>query len=69
MEREVNLESFESTFIPDVFRDYTWAPLLISLVEVHDILIQGFFLNALVEGDHLNYWVRGKEFSILTMSI
>ena len=69
VEREVDLESLECTFIPDMFRDRSWAFLLIGLVEVHNILIQEFFSNALMERDHLNCWVRGKEFSILTMSI
>ena len=69
VEREVDLESLENTFIPNVFRDHTWAPFLKGLVEVHDILIQKFLSNVLVEGDHLNCWVRGNEFSISTMSI
>ena len=69
VEREVDLKSLECTFIPDMFRDRSWAFLLIGLVEVHNILIQEFFSNALVEEDHLNCWVKGKEFSILTMSI
>lgn len=68
VERKVDLESLESTFILCVFRDHTWAPLLTGLVQVHDILIQKFLLNALVEGDHLYRWVRGNEFSISTMS-
>jgi len=65
----VDLESLQNTFILDVFRDGTWAPLLTGSVEVHDILIWEFFLNALVEGVHFDYWVRGKEFSISTISI
>lgn len=69
VERKVDLESLESTFIPNVFKDHTWAPLLTGLVEVHDILIQNFLSNTLVEGNHLNCWVKGKEFSISTMSI
>ncbi|KAL0001268.1 hypothetical protein SO802_015049 [Lithocarpus litseifolius] len=67
--REVDFESLEGTFIPDVFRYRTWAPLFMSLVDVHHILIQEFFLNAIVEGDHLNCWVRGKEFTVSAMSI
>ena len=54
VEREVDLESLENTFIPNVFRDHIWAPLLTSLVEVHDILIWELFSNALIKGDHLN---------------
>ena len=69
MEREVDLGSLENTFILNVFRDLTWAPLLTCLVEVHDIFIREFFSNAFVEGDYLNCWVRGKEFSISTLSI
>ena len=68
VEMEVDLRSLESTIIPEVFRDCTWAPLLIGSVDVHHILVRDF-LNAIVEGDHLNCWVRGKEFTISAMSI
>ena len=54
LSREVDFGSLEGTFIPDVFRDRTWALLLICSVDVHHILIQEFFSNAIVEGDHLN---------------
>lgn len=54
VEREVDLESLKSTSIPNVFKDHTWAPFLTSLVEVHDILIQKFLSNALMERDHFN---------------
>jgi len=54
VEREVDLPYLESTFNPDVFRDRTWAPLLIGSVYVHHILVREFFLNAIVEGYHLN---------------
>ena len=69
VEREVDLRSLEDTFIPDVLKDYTWVPLLIGSVDVHHILVREFFLNAIVEEDHLNCWVRGKEFTIFAMSI
>ena len=69
VERKVNLPSLKSTFILDVFRDRTWAPLLIGSVDVHHVLVREFFSNAVVEGDHVNYWVRGKEFTISAMSI
>ena len=54
VEREVDLPSLENTFILDVFKDHTWAPLLSGSVDVHHILVWEFFLNAVVEGDHLN---------------
>ncbi|KAK9993898.1 hypothetical protein SO802_023601 [Lithocarpus litseifolius] len=69
VEREVDFGSLANTFIPDVFRDRTWAPLLTGIVEVHDILVREFFLNAFKEGDHLNYWVKGNEFSISAVLI
>ena len=69
VEREVDLGFLENTFIPNMFRDRTWAPLLTGTVEVHDILIWEFFSDAFKEGDHLNCWVRGNEFSISTLSI
>ena len=68
MERELDPSSLKSTCIPDVFRDCTWAPLLIGSVDVHHVLVQEFFLNVIVEGDHLNCWVRGKEFTLLALS-
>ena len=45
VEREADLRSLESTFIPDVFRDRTWAPLLTSSMDVHHILLREFLLN------------------------
>ena len=39
VERKVNLPSLKSTFILDVFRDCTWAPLLTGSVDVHHILV------------------------------
>ena len=69
VEREVDLGFLENTFIPNMFRDRTWAPLLTGTVEVHDILNWEFFSDAFKEGDHLNCWVRGKEFTVSAMSI
>lgn len=54
VEREVNLESLSHTFIPKVFRDRTWGPLLTGFRIVCDPLIWEFFSIAIVEGDHLN---------------
>ena len=36
---------------------------------VYSEIIKEFFLNASVEGDHINYWVRHKEFVITRESI
>lgn len=60
VERQVDLRSLTNTLIPEVFKDLTWTPILIATVEVHDTSVREFFSNAFEEGDHLNYWVRGK---------
>ena len=36
---------------------------------VHHVLVREFFSNAIMEGDHVNCWVRRKEFTVSTMSI
>ena len=36
---------------------------------VYAKLIKGFFTNAIMEGDHINYWVQQKEFIIARDSI
>ena len=66
MEREVDLPSLESTCIPNVFKDRTWAPVLCSLVDVHLVLVWEFFSNVVVEGDHLNCW--GEREGLHTIS-
>jgi len=55
MERGVDLESLENTFIPEVFKERTWTKLLNPSGGVYDNIIKEFFANAFVEGDHLNY--------------
>ena len=64
VEREVNLDSISQTFIPEVFRDWTWTKLLNGSTKVWDPIIQEFFLNAIMECEHLNCWVRGRQFYI-----
>ena len=69
LERTVDLDSLEGTFILDVFKGGTWTKLLNPRGDVFEIIIREFFANAIVEGDHINYWLRGKEFSIMKESI
>ena len=64
MERVVQLESLESTFIPEVFKARTWTKLLNPVGVVYSEIIKEFFSNATVEGDHIECWVRHKEFVI-----
>lgn len=64
MERVVQLETLESTFIPEVFKDRTWTKLLNPTGVVYSEIIREFFSNATVNGDYIKCWVRHKEFVI-----
>ena len=64
MERVVQLESLEGTFIPEVFKERTWTKLLNSIGVVYSEIIKEFFSNAVVNGDRIECWVRHKEFVI-----
>ena len=68
MERVVKLETLEDTFIPEVFKERTWTKLLNFVRVVYSEIIE-FFLNATVEGDRIDCWVRHKEFVITSDSI
>jgi len=70
LERAMDLESLEGTFILDVFKERTWIKLLNPMDDVFEDIIREFFANAFVEGDHINCWLwgAGGEFSILRES-
>ena len=55
MERVVQLETLEDTFIPEVFKERTWTKLLNPVRVVYSEIIREFFSNAIVEGDHIDY--------------
>ncbi|KAL0012241.1 hypothetical protein SO802_007349 [Lithocarpus litseifolius] len=69
MERVVRLDTLEDTCIPTVFRERTWTKLLNPVEVVYSKIIKEFFSNASVEGDHIDCWVRHKEFMIIRASI
>ena len=69
MERVVRMETLENTSIPEVFKERTWTKLLNPSGNVYAELIREFFANATMEGDHINCWVRQKEFIIIRDSI
>ena len=64
MERVMQLESLEGTFIPEVFKERTWTKLLNLVGVVYSEIIKEFFFNAVVDGDRIECWVRHKEFMI-----
>ena len=63
------METLADTSIPEVFKDRTWMNLLNPSGNVYVKIILEFFSNASVDGDHINYWVRHKEFMITRDSI
>jgi len=69
LERTVELESLEHTFIPEVFKERTWTKLLNPMGNVLVEIIREFFANAFVEGDRINCWLRGREFYVTRESI
>ena len=69
MERLVRMETLENTAILEISKERTWTKLLNPSGNVYAELIWEFFTNATVDGDHINDWVRQKEFIITGDSI
>ena len=69
MEKDVKLDTLEDTCIPEMFKERTWMKLLNLSGVVYSEIIKEFFSNASVDGDHINCWVRHKEFVITRESI
>ena len=69
LERSMDLESLKDTFIPKVFKERTRTKLLNLMGDVFEDIVWEFFANAIVEGDHINYWLRGREFSVSRVPI
>ena len=68
LERVVELETLENTFIPEVFKERTWTKLLNPVGNVYAEVIRVFY-NAVVEGDHIGCWLRRREFYVTRESI
>ena len=61
LERAVSLETLENTFIREVFKERTWTKLLNPVGNVYAEIIREFFANAIVEGDCISCWLRGRD--------
>ena len=61
--------ALKDTCILAVFRERTWTKLLNPVGVVYSKIIKEFFSNASMEGDHIDCWVRHKEFMITRESI
>ena len=53
LERVVELEALENTFISKVFKERTWTKLLNPVGNVYAEVISKFYANAVMEGDHI----------------
>ena len=52
-----------------MFKERTLTKLLNLMGDVFEDIIHEFFANAIVGGDHINCWLRGREFSVSRESI
>ena len=64
LERALDQSSLSNTDIPKWFATKDWNYLLSKLDDTYENLVKDFYANAIVEGDELKCWVRGKTFSV-----
>ena len=64
VERAVEQTSLLETKIPKWFATKDWNYLLSNLDDAYENMVKEFYVNAIVEGEELKCWVRGKSFSI-----
>ena len=66
MERVVQFDTLETTFIPRIFEARDWADLFRNFEDPVEELVKEFYSNAKYTRLELKCWVRGTEFSINT---
>ena len=64
VERAVDQPSLLNTNIPIWFATKDWNFLLSNLEDAYENLVKEFYANAIVEGEEIKCWVRGKWFSV-----
>ena len=64
VKRAVDQHSFLDTNIPIWFATKDWNFLLLNLEDAYENLVKEFYANAVVEGEEIKCWVRGKWFSV-----
>ena len=64
VERAVDQSSLLDTQIPTWFATKDWNYLLSDLDDAYENMVKEFYANAVVEGEMIKCWVRGKGFSI-----
>ena len=63
-ERVVEQAFLLETKIPKWFATKDWNYLLSNLDDAYENMVNKFYANAIVEGEELKCWVRGKSFSV-----
>ena len=69
IERVVQLDTLKDPCILEMFKERTWTKLSNPSGVLYSKNIKEFFSNTSVDGDHINCWVRHKEFVITRESI
>ena len=64
VERAVEQASLLDTKIPTWFATKDWNYLLSNFDDAYENMVKEFYANAIVEGDELKCWVRGKSFLV-----
>ena len=64
VERAIDQPSLLDTNIPIWFATKDWNFLLSNLEDAYENLVKEFYTNAIVEGEEMKCWVKGKRFSV-----
>ena len=64
VERAIDQPSLHDTNIPIWFAIKDWNFLLSTLEDAYKNMVREFYVNAIVDGEEIKCWVRGKSFSV-----
>ena len=67
VERAIDQSSLLDTNIPIWFATKDWNFLLSNLEDAYKNLVKEFYANAIVEGEEIKCWVKGKRFSVIVI--
>ena len=67
VETAVDQPSLRDTNIPIWFATKDWNFLLSTLEDAYENMVKEFYANAIVNGEEIKCWVRGKSFSVTSM--
>ena len=64
VERVVDQSSLHDTNIPIWFPTKDWNFLLSTLEDAYENIVREFYANAIVDGEEIKCWVKGKSFLV-----